>query len=576
MRVPTKNRWTMPRAAALLFIAMLVVLLQHGTARPAWAATLTVNSGNDVDDGVCNATHCSLREAINAANASSSADTIAFNLPIGFVAGEVIGTFVRSELPIVVGRALPRITAPVTIDGTTQPNFAGSPRVEIRGPGGTVDGLVFGGGSDGSVVKGLAINGFGGAGVRLNFDSVGVRLEGNHIGTNRAGSAAAPNGTGVIMGGRQGTVGGTSAAARNVISGNTGSGVLVRLLAAGTTPDGNRVRGNYIGTNAAGTAALGNGDEGVGVGESSNTTVGGGTNILQDGTVTASARNVISGNRGNGVGAFRASGLQVLGNYIGTNAAGTAALPNAQAGVLVERSPGTVIGGPPAVSAPPPPSLITVTTFFNVIGGNGGDGILLSSDPTDSCTGFATCNSTVQDNVIGVTADGSAALGNGGNGVTFTAHSERNTITRNIIANSGGDGVSLFFTRNTLRSNKIRTNTGVGIRNARTTDPLSTHVPRLNSARTVSDGTTVTGQLISEARQETITMEFFASASCDPSGRGEGERVLATSTVATDSGGNASFTVTLPPVPAGQVITATLTDEAGTTSEFSACAAVTT
>ena len=124
-------------------------------------------------------------------------------------------------------------------------------------------------------------------------------------------------------------MGGTVAGARNVISGNTQAGV--ELTGAGTSH--NLVEGNYIGTNYAGSGAIGNGSssnsfsDGVLIDAAATYNTVGGT--------TAGARNVISGNLHNGVEIY-GQGTDhnlVEGDYIGTNAAGTAALANHQDGV---------------------------------------------------------------------------------------------------------------------------------------------------------------------------------------------------------------------------------------------------
>src|SRR5215472_10670399 len=86
----------------------------------ASAATFTVNSNADTDDGVCNAANCTLREAIKAANATPGTDTIRFS----------IGAGAKTIQPT---SALPTILEPVTIDGTTQPGFSGTPIIEIDG-----------------------------------------------------------------------------------------------------------------------------------------------------------------------------------------------------------------------------------------------------------------------------------------------------------------------------------------------------------------------------------------------------------------------------------------------------------
>jgi CSLREA domain-containing protein len=91
-------------------LAAVLCLLAPGVLS---AVTFTVNTTNDLDDGVCNAAHCSLREAIFAANSTGGLDTIRF----------IIGVGARTIQP---GSALPTITAPVILDGTSQPGFSGT------------------------------------------------------------------------------------------------------------------------------------------------------------------------------------------------------------------------------------------------------------------------------------------------------------------------------------------------------------------------------------------------------------------------------------------------------------------
>lgn len=168
----------------------------------------TVNSIDDTSDGVCDAQHCSLREAIEAANANSDADVIQFAISSGGVptiqpAGE-----------------LPAITAPVTIDGTTQP--AG--RVELDGSNaGDATGLKITGGD--STISGLVINRFMQDGIRLASD--GNRIVGSLIGTDATGTSALGNGkSGVnIQSAAGNTIGGATEAERNIISGNQSDGI---------------------------------------------------------------------------------------------------------------------------------------------------------------------------------------------------------------------------------------------------------------------------------------------------------------------------------------------------------------
>jgi hypothetical protein len=85
----------------------------------------------------------------------------------------------------------------------------------------------------------------------------------------------------------------------------------------------------------------------------------------------------------------------------------------------------------------------------------------------------------------------------------------------------------------------------------------------------------VTGSLNSTPNT-TFTLQFFSNASCDPSGHGEGKTLLGFTAVTTNRSGTVRFRATLPGVTAaGQVVTATATDPANNTSEFSACRTVT-
>ncbi len=144
-------------------------------------------------------------------------------------------------------------------------------------------------------------------------------------------------GDGMTIGGSSNTIGGTIAADRNVISGNYERGVTIG-------GNGNVLEGNYIGTDITGSVAIGNGLVPVFTG----VIVDGAQNII--GGTVAGAGNVIPGN--GDVKRVRLSGSGatnnlVAGNYIGLNAAGTAAIPNCK-----RRRPGrhrchgiTTIGG---------------------------------------------------------------------------------------------------------------------------------------------------------------------------------------------------------------------------------------
>ena len=304
----------------------------------------------------------SLRQAILNANANPGLDTIDFAIP---------GAGVHTISP---ASALPGITDPVVIDGYTQPGSSPNTLpdgnnavllIELDGSnaGASVDGLVIAGG--GSTVRGLVINRFVNGAINIVSDNNAI--EGNFIGTDPSGTVALGILTGVTIDrGSGNTVGGTTPAARNLISGNSlvmpGLGRGVRILEGSS----NVIAGNYIGTDASGTRALPNSDVGVLLdGVSTDNTIGG---------TTTGARNVISGNGTNGVEIINAGSTRnlVAGNYIGIDAAGSAALGNGTNGVLLDAAAGNTVGG--------------TGTAANTIGGNvTGINILGSGPPATWC-----------------------------------------------------------------------------------------------------------------------------------------------------------------------------------------------
>ena len=113
-----------PRSIQIAFYALGIVT----AARSAHAATFTVNSNNDANDGLCDAAHCSFREALIASNATPAVtDTIAF----------AIGSGIQTITPLAANGPLPYVDYPVTIDGSTQPGWAGTPLIEINGASAT-------------------------------------------------------------------------------------------------------------------------------------------------------------------------------------------------------------------------------------------------------------------------------------------------------------------------------------------------------------------------------------------------------------------------------------------------------
>jgi uncharacterized repeat protein (TIGR01451 family)/CSLREA domain-containing protein len=426
----------------------------------------------------------------------------------------------------------------------------------------------------------------------------GNSVQGNFIGTNRNGTAAVPNlANGIqITGGADNIIGGTTPGAGNLISGNGGFNGGPGVLLYGNTGSsptfcsgapspvtGTLVQGNLIGTDVTGTQAIGNATGVYIVCTASGNLVGG---------TAAAARNVISGNKinpttnlfGQGVLiAWGASENLVQGNYIGTDISGTAAVPNQSFGVSIgfgqpdSGAPHNFIGG-------------ATPEAGNLISGNTRSGIILQQRSNGNI---------VQQNLVGTSVSGVSALPNGGNGVSINSFSSGNLIggtsdgnpgspsAGNTIANNF-NGVSVFSaasdpgpsTGNAIVRNSIFSNGALGIdlggdgvtpNDACDTDTGANNLqnfPVLTSV-SISGGTATIQGTLNSAPNTTFTIEFFANAVADPSGFGEGQTYIGSTTVTTDATCNASFTFT-GSVPSGQqVITATATDPGGNTSEFS-------
>jgi uncharacterized repeat protein (TIGR01451 family) len=355
---------------------------------------------NTNDDGAG-----SLRLAVQCANANPGLDTITFNIS---------GADVHTIAPLSV---LPTITDPVIIDGTTQPGFAGLPLIELNGSGaGFASGFYIA--ADNTTIRGLVINRFSDHGLWIGSNN--VRVEGNYVGTNLDGTAVLPvSHSGIFLQGSNCVIGGTTPAARNIISGNGHQGIALN-------GSGNTIEGNYIGTNAAGTAALGGGGISVFPGVSNNL-VGGPSGPTPPLTCSG-ACNLISGNNGPLSISTGATNNSVEGNFIGLNAAGTTTIPNNAPGVVFSGVSGNHIIG-------------------NVISGNNGPGVgLWESDPT---TLVGSNNNDLRGNFIGTNSAGTAALPNTGGGIGLHGGSSGNQIggtnaaDRNVISGNNGDGINL-------------------------------------------------------------------------------------------------------------------------------------
>jgi trimeric autotransporter adhesin len=588
----------MGRRPLILVCAIAAVAsVTVGITESAAAGPVVVNSTGDGDwdgnPGACETATgngvCTLRAAFAVAN-TATGTVIDFAVP---------GPGVHSITP---GSALPALWLPVTIDGTSQPGYTGVPLIEVSGASAPDDqGIILNGGD--SAVRGLVVDRWGEQGILIQSD--GNTIAGNYLGIAPDGQSPAGNGRAghggeglLILGASRNTVGGIVAGDRNVISGNAGHGVQIqRPTPTGPEPaTGNIVEGNYVGTNATGDAVVANGFDGISlVWGAQENTIGGSV---------PGARNVVSGNDRIGISVFDVSDRNLIeGNYVGTNAAGTAALGgNLECGITLISS-SNMVGGTSAATR-------------NVISGNGG-----------GCgidTGAGGSN-TIQGNYIGTDAAGTAPLGNGtvpfdiqagvsvqspkneiggtdpgagnvisgnvGPGVEFDTSTATNNFVRgNYIGGNSGNGVVLgggtsnnaiggtaagaanTIAHNTLNGvavwggsgqtiegNSIFANGGLGIAlNPGTNGNLA--APAVLLAVSSDSSTTITGTAPTGRR-----VEVFANASCsDP----EGAVFLG----AVVSAANGLWSLAVPAVAIGNGITATATDPGtGNTSQFSAC-----
>jgi uncharacterized repeat protein (TIGR01451 family) len=503
----------------------------------------TVSNTNDSGSG-------SLRKAISDANGSSGADTIQFAIP---------GTGVHTITPTT---ALPTITDPVIIDGYTQqgssvntlPLDQGDNAVlliEINGSGAgsSASGLTISAGT--TTVRGLVIDQFQQFGILLDTKG-GDHIEGNFVGTDPTGLLARPNGLangdGILSdyGAPDMTFGGPDVAQRNIVSGNGSAGNGRELLSRGNRAV---IQGNYFGFGADGKTIVGAAYRVSVVGAAS--TIGG---------TAAGEGNVIAGGGGTALafdnaGTGNMVGGLVQGNKIGVNAAGTATVHVNGLGVDVAGWTGVTIGGTAAGAA-------------NIIGSfNAGVGVRGSQ------------RNLIQGNFIGTDPTGTLNFGNGSSyGVAFLG-SSNNTVggttpgARNVIANAlDGVYVDTLSSGNSILSNSILAVSSKGIDLEVTAGGKGNNgqaAPVLTSLTRTHDGTLVSGT-IDSTPNTAFTVQLFVNDSCGPNAFGPGEALLGTITTSTsDATGHVDFRFTVANIPDGEFLSATATDPAGNTSEFS-------
>jgi len=376
-----------------------------GLSQLASAGTFTVTSTADSGPG-------SLRQAILDANANPGADTILFG----------IGSGPQTISPL---SELPALSDPVILNAQSQTGFNGVPLIRIDGVNaGDSQGLRIDAAQ--TTVQGLIITRFARSGIEIISGS-GNFVHGCYLGTD--GSNALGNDTGLFIDATTlSTIGGTLTNEFNVISGNSSDGVYIGASASNISLFGNRV-----GINAAGTTAIPNLAIGI-------RTLAANTKI---GSTQAAQHNFISGNGGDGIYIDSTTGAQIIGNYIGLNVAGTAAIANGGSGI-VDLGLGTSIGD-------------TTSGGANVISGNGDSGIVL----------VGAQGSQILANVIGTLPNGSQALPNINYGIraisgSFVNIGASSVGTGNLISGNGRSGIIVETATSNfvIASNKIGTNAG--------------------------------------------------------------------------------------------------------------------
>ena len=359
-----------------------------------------------------------------------------------------------------------------------------------------------------------AVDGRGALNINVSGnDGIGfATVQGNLFGTDASGSNRIGNDGDAIGAFSQGgvtTIGGTTPAARNIISGSGRHGL--NISATHELNPSAYVQGNYIGTSQDGTVAMPNLGNGILLGRF-NITIGG---------VVSGTGNLISGNGADGINVTFYNHV-IQGNLIGTDVSGTLALPNQGDGIETFRADATLIGG-------------TTPEARNVISGNRENGLRLQAidDPLNSNNRVR-----VQANYIGTNRFGTGALGNGQSGVFFgpgnvygydiggTSAGAGNLIAHNV--ESGIASERNYIGAATL-SNSIHSNGELGIDIADNGVSSDSTVyaggvsPTLTAVTNTGAGTVIEGTIRNHNSSTPFTIQFFSNPACNPSGHGEGQ-----------------------------------------------------
>lgn len=575
-----------PQTLFLLIVACIALYsFSPHTTLAAPSAVITVT--NKLDE-TSNGNGCSLREAIiNSNNNVKTYDDCAAGSGIDEIRF-AIGSGPQTITP---NSSLPVISDPVIIDGTTQPD-CNAPCIVLDGvnAGGSSDGLGINAGN--STIKGMGIQRFGKNGISI-WKRGGNLIVGNYIGTDITGTQDRGNGLdGIRVLSANNRVGGTGAGERNLLSGNGEAGL---LFCCSSVAGGNTAINNYVGTNIQGSAAIqndlfglgahstnnriggttpaernlvsGNGEGGISLccdaQASGNLIIGNWVGVDSTGTYsirnfdagiglyapnnviggdTPGERNVISGNRNTGINICcdsRANGNLIQGNYIGSNAAGTAGMSNIQVGVYVIAVADTTIAGNKIA--------------FNDFGGvrvTTGSEVPLPVSYQSAFRMMHELGALPADVFLPETA------AEAGNQPPIQNRIQRNSIYANKLLGIDIDSVGV------MENDPLDADSGPNLRQ---------NYPLVKLALGATK--TIKGKLKSKPNS-TYTVEFFTTRACDETGHGEGKKFLGALQVTTNANGAAKLLISVNKLKPGHHITATATDANGNTSEFSRCRTV--
>lgn len=580
--------------------------------------TLTVNFRGDsqdsnAGDGVCADSNglCSLRAALEESNANIGDELTTIVFEIGSSTAGI-------QLVKAVGLgALPVVTKPIFLNGVSaefarcasENNPSLNPVTVISAVNHGNHGLVLGAGSEGSTVQGMQFVGFPDDGIHVESDSNLIRC--NILGATDANSSN--GGDGVEISGNQNIIGGVNTWERNIIANNTESGV---HLSDGFS---NEVRGNHIGTDATGTVARPN-QNGIHLsGNTRGNNIGGIVTLVAafgDTTIeVVEGRNLIAGNTVRGI--YLEDGTS--GNYVGGNDIGVSADLGSDFGIVVNGTDNYIgltyeAGGGRVYRVP---NIVANSRFVGisafgetVIIGNFigalADGTMAGNETANGILVRDATNVLIQENLIqwhgdGINVQSSATTVisntisyNGNDGIQFNSGASGASASGNVIHNNGRVGIVVDdssptvddpVTNVTLYTNAIYDNDGLGIDlnddgvtandtgDADGGDNNRQNWPKLISVE--NNGRIVASLDKPFNANAAYTIDLYYSDQCDPSGHGEGKYYAGSYQLTAPNTTTANLDDVVAPLPIGSFATATATDSAGNTSEFSNCIPVT-